>query len=655
MATSRDDMENKRLTFRRFKDGDHKYKRVGDDIFNEDKTFKCPTYVHRTPPCQGSCPSGEDIRGYLQIVRGIEKPTGEMSMEEYAFRRSTDANPFPAMMGRVCPAPCEDGCNRNNVDDFVGINSVEQFIGDSAYENKYTFDNSAPLSGKKVAIVGAGPAGMAAAYQLRRKGHASVIFDDHAEPGGMMRYGIPGYRTPRDVLNHECNRIVEMGGIELRMNTRVGKDVSIEDLEKEFDAILWAIGCKTGRKLPVPNSDAPNCVTGVQFLEAFNSGTLQVVSDKVVCVGGGDTSIDVVSVARRLGKIENFNKEDRPEQVIGGYVAHDSAFAAAREGAEVTLTSLFKREEMTATDHEVEDALREGVRIDDGVMPLEVLLDADGRARALKMCKCEMDGGRPVPIEGTEYEIECNLIVSAIGQGGDLSAGLESLDNGRGLIDADAFYQVPGRKGHFVAGDIVRPHLLTTAIGQASIASETIDHYLKQEAQKKRPKVDVHHFELLKKLNEANLAPETFDPNDPNEERGTNSGNWAVHNYEDRSSAEIIASDKLFLGHFPFTPRNKRSSYGPSAEEVLGHFAERGVGLNTEQAVNEAERCMSCGMCFECDNCVIYCPQDAIFRVKKDKATTGRYVDTDYAKCVGCHICSDVCPTGYIDMAMGDH
>jgi len=655
MATSRDDLENKALTFRRFKDGDSKYQRVGDDIFNEDKSFKCPTYVHRTPPCQGSCPSGEDIRGWLQIVRGIEKPTGEMTMEEYAFRRSTDANPFPAMMGRVCPAPCEDGCNRNNVDDFVGINSVEQFIGDSAYANKYTFEAPAKLSGKKIAIIGAGPAGMAAAYQLRRKGHASVIFDDHDEPGGMMRYGIPGYRTPRDVLDHECQRIVDMGDIELRMNTRVGRDISIEDLEKEFDAILWSVGCKTGRSLPVPNNDAPNCVTGVAFLEAFNKGTLKVTAEKVVCVGGGDTSIDVVSVARRLGKITNINKEDRPEQVIGGYVAHDSAFAAAREGAEVTLTSLFKREEMTATDHEVEDALREGVRIDDGVMPLEVVLDANGRARALKMCKCEMDGARPIPIEGTEYEIECDLIVSAIGQGGDLSEGLESLDNGRGLIDADAFYQVPGRKGHFAAGDIIRPHLLTTAIGQASIVSETIDHYLKQEEQKKRPKVDVHHFELMKKLNETNLAPEKFDASDPDEERGTDDGNWAVHNYEDRSSAEIIASDRLFLGHFPYTPRNKRTSFGPTAEEVLGHFTERGIGLNTEQAVNEAERCMSCGMCFECDNCVIYCPQDAIFRVKKSQSTTGRYVDTDYAKCVGCHICSDVCPTGYIDMAMGDH
>jgi len=655
MATSSEDMAKQKLSFRRFKDGDYTYSRKGDDIFEADHTHKCPTYVHRTPPCQGSCPSGEDIRGYLQIVRGIEKPTDGMSMEEYAFRRSTDANPFPAMMGRVCPAPCEDGCNRNNVEDFVGINAVEQFIGDSAFEQKFTFDNSAPLSGKKIAIIGGGPAGMAAAYQLRRRGHASTIFDDHAELGGMMRYGIPGYRTPRDLLNHECQRIVDMGHIELRMNTRVGTDVAIEDLEKEYDAILWALGCKTGRRLPVPNNDAPNCVSGVAFLEAFNKGTLQVTTDKVVCVGGGDTSIDVVSVARRLGKISKINKEVRPEQVIGGYVAHDSAFAAAREGAEVTLTSLFAREEMTATEHEVEDALREGVTILNGVMPVEVLLNEEGRACALKLAKCEMKDGRPNAVEGSEFEVECDLIVSAIGQGGDLSEGLESLDNGRGLIDADNFYQVAGREGHFACGDIIRPHLLTTAIGQASIVSETIDHYLKHESQRKRPKVDVHHFELLKKLQETNLAPDAFSPDVANDMRGTDDAKFAVHNYEDRSTSEIISSDRLFLGHFQYTPRHKRTSHGPDAEEVLGHFEERGFGLSREDAVDEAERCMSCGMCFECDNCVIYCPQDAIFRVKKDQATLGRYVDTDYNKCVGCHICADVCPTGYIDMAMGDH
>ena len=139
MATSKDEMQNSGLTFRRFEDGNNTWDSMQDKIFNMDTSYKCPTYVHRTPPCQGSCPSGEDIRGWLDIVRGIEKPTGDMSWQEYAFQRSTTANPFPAMMGRVCPAPCQDGCNRNNVEDFVGINSVEQFIGDTAFKEGFKF------------------------------------------------------------------------------------------------------------------------------------------------------------------------------------------------------------------------------------------------------------------------------------------------------------------------------------------------------------------------------------------------------------------------------------------------------------------------------------------------------------------------------------
>ncbi len=649
MASSKEEMDHK-LTFRKYEEGDYTWGNFGDQIFKEDTSHKCPTYVHRTPPCQGSCPSGEDIRGWLQIVRGIEKPQKEdMSMQEYAFLRSTDANPFPSMMGRVCPAPCQDGCNRNHVEDFVGINAVEQYIGDTAVEQNFKFEAPAKLTGKTVAIIGGGPAGLAAAYQLRRMGHASVIFDDHEELGGMFRYGIPGYRTPRKHLNHEIQRILDMGNIETRMKTRVGKDVSVEDVEKEFDAVLWALGCQSGRGLPVDGGDAPNCVAGVKFLEAFNTGRLQVTADRVVCVGGGDTSIDVVSVARRLGRIEKLNKEEAPEYVIGGYVAHDAAYAAARQGAEVTLTSLFPKAEMTAAEHEVHDAQREGVTIKDGVMPVKVILGDDGRATALRMATCEMVDNRPTPVEGTEFDIECDLIVSAIGQGGDLE-GLEEFNNGRDLIDADKFYAIPEREGHFVAGDIIRPHLLTTAIGQASIAAESIDYYFNDTEIRKRPKVDVHHFDLLEKLQESGLEPAEYAAG---EHLGTDESKYAVHNFEDRAAQEIIPYDELFLGHFPFTPRLLREEHGPDAEQVLGHFEERMKNFSDEQAAEEAERCMSCGMCFECDNCVVYCPQDAVFRVKKDESTTGRYVDTDYNKCIGCHICADVCPTGYIDMALG--
>jgi NADPH-dependent glutamate synthase beta subunit-like oxidoreductase len=637
-------------TFRKFRDGDHEWKRLDTKIFEADHSHKCPTYVHRTPPCQGSCPAGEDIRGWLQIVRGIEKPPQDMSWQEYAFRRATDANPFPSQMGRVCPAPCEDGCNRNEVDDFVGINAVEQFLGDTAVRENFRFDPAPALSGKRVAVVGGGPAGMTVAYQLRRRGHACTVFEEHEELGGMMRYGIPGYRTPRSFLDHEIQRILDLGDIDLRLGTRVGRDVEVEALEKEFDAVVWTIGCQTGRPLPVPGGDAPNCVSGVKFLEAFNTGRLQVSARRVVCVGGGDTSIDVVSVARRLGGIKTENPKERPELVVHGFVAHDSAMAAARTGCHVTLTSLLPRSGMTAAEHEVEDALKEGVTILDSVMPVEVLLGDDGQAVALRMSECDMKDGVPVPREGTEFVLEGDLFVSAIGQGGDLQ-GLEGLDNGRGLIDADRFYAVSGRPGHFVAGDIVRPHLLTTAIGQASIAAVSVDAFLRGGEPARRPKVDVHHFDLLEKLRESKLEPAAYEHQ---QDWGTCFSEYAVHNFEDRARHEIVPADELFLAHFPYTPRNKRDEKVPGADEVLGHFEERIVMLSEEQAKHEADRCMSCGMCFECDNCVIFCPQDAVFRVKKDKSTTGRYVDTDYTRCIGCHICADVCPSGYIDMGMGE-
>lgn len=653
--------ETKVLTFRKFKDGDSKQTAWKDEIFQASWSHKCPTYVHRTPPCQGSCPAGEDIRGWLGIVRGMEKPPQGMDWQEYAFLRSTNANPFPSVMGRVCPAPCQTGCNRNVVEDFVGINAVEQFIGDTAIEKGYKLVPPGEDTGKKVAIIGGGPAGLSAAYQLRRRGHGCTVFDDHAELGGMMMYGIPGYRTPRDKLASEINRIIDMG-VSVRLKTRVGKDVTIAELEKEFDAILWAIGCKSGRALPVPGADAPNCVSGVDFLDEFNQQQKHFVPKRVVVVGGGDTSIDVASVARRLGynhiseeQVKDFGHDNVSEGSELGYVAHDVAALGVREGAEVTLTSLFPIENMTAAEHEVQDAVREGVNIQGSVMPVEVILDDTGRATGLKMTKCTVDKkGIPSVVEGTEYVIEADLIVSAIGQYGDLQDGLEELNNGRGFIEADPFYQVKGRRGHFVAGDIVRPHLLTTAIGQGAIAADTIARYLQEADIVKRPKVDVHHFNLLAKLNEADLGPEEFVAEEQDDLRGTSSAKYAVHNYEDRSAFEVIPPDVLFLGHFPYTARKLREEIHVSASEVLGHFGERMKSLNDEQAQTEAKRCMSCGMCFECDNCVMYCPQEAVKRTPKKDATTGRYVYTDYNRCIGCHICAEVCPTGYINMGLGE-
>ena len=173
-----------KITFRRYQDGDEKWKRWQEQIFDADHSHKCPTYIQATPPCQGSCPSGEDIRGYLNIVRGVEKPPAGQSWQEYAFRRLTGANPFPSVMGRVCPAPCESGCNRNEVEDFVGINSVEHFIGDNAIARNFVYEKPAVTSGRKVAVIGGGPAGLSCAYQLARKGPGGTGFDGPTGTGG---------------------------------------------------------------------------------------------------------------------------------------------------------------------------------------------------------------------------------------------------------------------------------------------------------------------------------------------------------------------------------------------------------------------------------------------------------------------------------------
>ncbi len=642
-------MTDKLLTNRRFKDGDHAHRPWQEEIFTADASHKCPTYVHRTPPCQGSCPSGEDIRGWLNIARGIEKAPGDMPWQEYAFNRVTDANPFPAIMGRVCPAPCEDGCNRNEVEDHVGINAVEQFIGDYALEHKLGLPAAAAESGKKVAIIGSGVAGLACAYHLRRKGHACTIIEAHEELGGMMRYGIPGYRVPRDVLAGEIKRILDLG-VEVRNNTKVGVDVTLEELQKEFDAVFIGLGAQSGSALPVPGGDAPNCITGVAFLQAFNDGRLQHTSAHVLVVGGGDTSMDVAAVARRLGHIKHKRENDRPENIVLGHAAHDAATAAHRQGAKVTLISWESLDDMPATKMEVEHTSREGVKITGSLLPVNVILDDAGRATGLRVIEVDWSSGKSEKIEGTERDIECDLIVAAIGQSGDLS-GFESLDNGRGLIDADGFYRVKDHPDLFVGGDITKPHLLTTAIGQASIAAAGIDLFLSGADMKKRPKVDVHHFSLLEKLQETEHAPGAYDHV---QTRGTDGADFAIHNYEDRSAVEIVPSDELFLAHFKYDERHIRKEHDITPDSVLGSFGERIQGLSEEDAVQEADRCMSCGMCFECDNCVIYCPQDAIFRVKKTDSTMGRYVDTDYNKCIGCHICEDVCPSGYIRMGLGE-
>lgn len=639
-----------KLTFRRYKDNDEAPPEWNEDVVQAGLSYICPVYVHRTPPCQGSCPSGHDIRGWLTIARGIDQPADGTPWQEYAFKRMTISNPFPSVMGRVCPAPCEDGCNRNEVEEPIGINSVEQFVGDWALQNKLTLPSPGKSTGKHVAIIGGGVAGLSAAYFLRLKGHDCTIFEEYDKLGGMAAFGIPGYRTPREVLDGEIQRILDLG-VEVKLNTRVGKDVKIEQLEKDYDAIFWAIGATTGRALPVPGADASNCVDGMSYLRAFNEGRLKYLTGRILVVGAGDTAMDVVAVARRIGNIEQHHEKDRPENVILGYAVHDVASVAKRQGGDVWIVYRRLVSDAPATKHELDAVLHEGVEFHDGLAPVEVIKDENGLAKALRVQPVKWTDGE-MSNDGDEFDIECSLIVAATGQTGNYE-GIEDFDNGWGLIDSDKLYCVKDKPGHFVAGDAIKPHLLTTAIGQASIAVESVDRYLQSEEIPKRPKVDSHHFKLLDELKSRNLSPEAFDQQDQGQEWGTDHADYAVHNYDDRADTEIVQHNDLYLGHFEYDPMHRRTESLVGAEEILNNFDERFQCLSEQDTIEEAGRCMSCGMCFECDNCLIYCPEDAIYKVKQDEHAIGRYVATDYDKCVGCHICAEVCPSGYIKMGMG--
>ena len=445
--------------------------------------------MKRTPPCQAGCPSGHDVRGWLAIARGQELPLGGMSWQEAAFRRMTEANPFPALMGRVCPALCQTNCNRNSVEEHVGINAIEHYVGDYAIRHKLTFPQPEVETGKKIAIVGGGPAGLACAYQLRRRGHSPTIFEANAALGGMLRYGLSRHRCPRDIVDAEIQRILDMG-VKVRLNTRVGYDISVKEVEQEFDAVFWGIGAQGSSPLPVPGGEASNCVAGLTFLRAANTGRLKYLTGRILVIGGGDTAMDCASVAQRLGNIKGEVGQNRADSVLSAGADQPDVSEDAIGPADTWIVYRRPISMAPAAKEEIDFVMSEGVEIHEGLAPVEVVHDDTGRATALRVVKTDWSTGKMVIQEGTEFDIPCDLIVVATGQN-TVFEGIEEMDSGRGQIDADSLYRVPERAGHFVGGDAIAPRLLTTAIGHAWKAAESIDRFIRNEALSDRPAVDV--------------------------------------------------------------------------------------------------------------------------------------------------------------------
>jgi NADPH-dependent glutamate synthase beta subunit-like oxidoreductase len=414
-----------------------------------------PEYVDLLPPCNAGCPAGENIQAWLAHAQA--------GRHEEAWRQLVADNPLPAIHGRVCYHPCESVCNRASLDgSAVSIHSVERFLGDLALEQGWQFDPPELVSGKRVLVIGAGPSGLSAAYHLARLGHQVEIRDSGAEPGGMMRYGIPAYRLPRDVLDGELRRI-EGFGVRMTSNHRVD-DLVAEREEGGFDAVFVAVGAHLSKRVDIPARDAGRIVDAVAFLRSVASGEKPVLGRRVAVYGGGNTAMDAARVARRLGA--------------------DEAMIVYRR----------TREQMPAHLEEAEDAEQEGVRIN----WLRTITAFDGPELQVELMELD-ESGYPQPT-GRFETLAADTVILALGQESD-TAFLREVPGVQ--VERDGTVQVStsfetGCPGLFAGGDMVPcERTVTIGVGHGKKAARHIDAWLRSAAAVSAPKHPEASFEKL--------------------------------------------------------------------------------------------------------------------------------------------------------------
>ena len=411
---------------------------VGTSLANRTGTWRTlrPVYVNRLPPCNAKCPAGEQCQSWLYHAEGGDYLS--------AWKKITEDNPFPACMGRVCYHTCEAACNRGELDESVGINAVERFLGDHALAQQWQFEKPQQVSGKRVLIVGAGPAGLSAAYHLARLGHQVVVRDSAQAAGGMMRYGIPKYRLPREILDQEIQRIEAMG-VSIELSHEV-VDLATEMKEGGFDAAFLGVGASLARRAYIPAGDAAHVLDAVSVLRSMEGETQPMLGRRVVVYGGGNTAIDVARTARRLG-------------------------------AEPLVVYRRTREKAPAHQFEIEEAIEEGV----SMKWLSTIAKADeGEIRIEKMTLGE-DG--QLQATGEFETVSADCVVLALGQ----ETNLKFLDGIEGLVQKDGSVIVDagmmtGCPGIFAGGDMVPGERnVTVAIGHGKRAARNIDAWLRGE------------------------------------------------------------------------------------------------------------------------------------------------------------------------------
>ena len=426
-----------------------------------------PVYVDRLPPCNNACPAGENIQGWLYAA--------ESGDYESAWRTLIEDNPLPAIMGRVCFHPCETACNRVQVDEAVGINAVERFLGDTAIAHGWSLPGPGADTGTHVLVVGSGPAGLSATYHLRRLGHRVTLVDGAAQLGGMMRYGIPAYRLPRAVLDAEIARIIDLG-VEVKLNHRVD-DVEAERVAGDYDAVFLAVGAQIGRRVSVPAGDSSRIIDAVNFLHAVADDDPPLLGRRVVVYGGGDTAFDAARTAKRLG-------------------ATDAVIVYRRN-----------REKMPASAEEFEQALGEGVTM----RWLSTVSSFEGDRLMVEKMALNADGF-PEPT-GEFEELDADALLLALGQDTDLSLleGHPEVTIDHGVVQV-APSMMTGLAGVFAGGDATpADRTATVAVGHGKRAARGIDDYLNGRKTILPPKHDLAAFENLNTWYYAD-APRTRRP-----------------------------------------------------------------------------------------------------------------------------------------------